>query len=141
MPKKQQKSRPKKQSLVFLAVCGLIFLSLAGAILYVGTRPSEKTTTPPTVPTVPDGKQVIIKGELTCLLHKGNPPITTDECAYGLKADDGQYYSLRDADPQGKTLFDAPFHTPVSVKGTLETEQNDRYETVGSILVQEIIKN
>lgn len=115
--------------------------TLLGAIFFVGTRPTEqKPDFDMDIQSLPhaNGKPVSLKGELTCLPHKDNSSVTTQECAFGLQTENGTYYSLRDADPQGSSLLGAPFHTPVTVQGTLQPAQDHRYTTAGLIMVSKI---
>lgn len=71
-------------------------------------------------PTLFDTK-ITFAGTITCLPHKGDGPHTM-ECAYGLKADNGSYYAL-------KNLFNEP--------GPWEFDVNDRIEVAGMLRVPE----
>lgn len=77
------------------------------------------------------------RGELVCLPHKGNPEVTTMECAGGLKSDDGQYYALKDVSgstdiPEYMTM---PTGSKVIVTGTFEEGEHSVYDTIGTISV------
>lgn len=88
---------------------------------------------------------ITINGEITCLPKKGNGPHTM-ECAIGLLADDGKYYSLinlSEVDPDYKFSEGG---LRVTVHGTLTPESKtgpdgNRYNTDGSINVKNITQN
>lgn len=62
-------------------------------------------------------KETSLKGTFVCLPHKGNPDLTTLECMFGIKANDGKYYAL---DLQGNTEnMDTPMNATIEVKGLL----------------------
>lgn len=79
---------------------------------------------------------ISISGEIVCLPHKDTTGPTTLECAYGLKADDGRYYGLRNYDSTGFNTSDS-----VKVSGDLKPEQSDIYDISGMIDVQTISEN
>lgn len=121
-----------------LALAGLTSYAYFGEKLVRDTNPPENiiiddTPTAP-IATVP-GEPITLVGTLTCLPHKGDGPHTL-ECAYGLKADDGNHYAL-------KNLFTEPGPWPldigdrVRVTGTLDDpERNEKYDIVGVMEVQ-----
>jgi len=81
--------------------------------------------------------QISISGELVCLPHKntsGGP--TTLECTYGLKADDGRYYSLINYN-----AIDYKVSDQLNVTGNLKAEQSTIYDISGVIEVEQITKN
>lgn len=88
---------------------------------------------------------ITINGEITCLPKKGNGPHTM-ECAIGLLADDGNYYSLinlSEVDPDYKFSVGG---LKVVVQGTLNSDNKtgpdgNPYNTVGSINVKNITQN
>ena len=89
--------------------------------------------------------EVTINGEVTCLPKKGNGPHTM-ECAIGLLAENGDYYSLinlSEVDPDYK--FSVGW-LKVVVQGTLISDNKtgldgNPYNTVGSINVKNITQN
>ena len=81
-----------------LSICAVILLvAVAVFILYRDREEIEKSSTTPLpsssvgVTNVPSN--ATLQGEYVCLPKKGDGPHTL-ECAFGLKADDGNYYSL-----------------------------------------------
>jgi hypothetical protein len=80
-------------------------------------------------------------GELVCLPHKGNPEVTTLECAGGLKDEDGQYYGL--TDPEQNTGNPPAYMTKatgskVVITGVFEAGEDDVYDTIGTIRVSAV---
>ena len=86
--------------------------------------------------------EITINGEIACLPKKGNGPQTM-ECAIGLLADDGSYYSLINmskVDPDYKFSVGG---LKVAVEGMFTSNNKtspevNRYDTVGSISVIKI---
>jgi hypothetical protein len=60
------------------------------------------------------------------------------ECAYGLKAANGQFYGLSDKDPQYQNIASAPMNTPVEVSGSISLTGDSKYDTIGTIFVTSI---
>lgn len=91
------------------------------------------------------GVEVTVKGEIACLPKKGKGPHTM-ECAIGLLADDGNYYSLinlSEVDPDYKFSVGG---LNVVVQGTLNPDNKtgpdgNSYNIVGSINVKNITQN
>ncbi len=81
------------------------------------------------------GTVITFKGTITCLPHKGGPA-TTMECAYGLKADNGSHYALKNLfNEPGPWEFDVGDR--IEVTGMLnEPSANEIYDIVGVIDVQ-----
>lgn len=89
--------------------------------------------------------EITINGEITCLPKKGNGPHTM-ECAIGLLAENGDYYSLinlSEVDPDYKFSVGG---LKVVVQGTLSSDNKtgpdgNPYNTVGRITVKNITTN
>ena len=121
---------PKKKQI--LSVIAAIVI-LAGG--YVWAVKYQKT--PATQPQNQTQQTFTKTGDVACLPHKGPGP-TTQECALGLKADDGKYYGLIGSKTAGLGTMDGE---RVSITGILKDgTQNpfDKYDTVGIIEVQSI---
>ncbi len=146
-----------KQRLLVYAVTsfvlGLIIGGLSGYLL--GTSQSKKESInsyescvnagysvqesyPPRC-AVPGGKTftqeitVTLEGAVVCLLHKNMDGPHTLECATGLKADDGKYYSLSSSDT---VLSEAAgSDKKVRVTGTLSANTDDKYQSEGVLKV------
>ncbi|HSE29480.1 MAG TPA: hypothetical protein VLA77_02765 [Candidatus Saccharimonadales bacterium] len=79
---------------------------------------------------------ISINGEIVCLPHKNSGGPTTLECAFGLLADDGRYYGLRNYDATTYTTSDQ-----VRVQGILKPETSEVYDISGIIEVVQIDQN
>ncbi|HYF12817.1 MAG TPA: hypothetical protein VD928_00765 [Candidatus Paceibacterota bacterium] len=98
-----------------------------------GSDPTSGAAEPGTSPepTQPMGSDIMVRGTIVCLPHRGDGPHTM-ECAIGLKADDGKHYALKNfsypdqGDVQeriqvtGKLLTSGEFHQRYDIVGTLE---------------------
>jgi hypothetical protein len=60
------------------------------------------------------------------------------ECAYGLRDNDGKYYSLKDTDPNYANIMNAPMNVAVTVTGSLTLQEDTKYQSVGVISVVSI---
>ncbi len=120
----------RNQATVTLAIIvGAIIVGI-GLILTQQTNSTSPGTPTPTVTPGP----ITIEGTIVCLPHKNIQGPQTLECAYGLKADSGEYYGLRGLDQD--TLIDGTLtvQTRVLVSGTaVPPADNQRYGIVGSI--------
>jgi hypothetical protein len=105
---------------------------------------SNSTTTTTTVTTshvlIPAAGTVSITGTMTCLPHKNTTGPQTLECAFGLKDAQGNYYALRDTDPNYKNVAGADGNSQVTVHGTFTLGTNPTYNIVGTIDVTSITK-
>jgi hypothetical protein len=82
------------------------------------------------------GTRVTFAGEIVCLPHKGNPEVTTMECAFGLKADNGSYYGITNM-YSGSHIADIGVGEHVEITGILrEPRTNEIYDIVGVIDVE-----
>lgn len=79
---------------------------------------------------------VALSGEIVCLPHKDTSGPVTLECAYGLLADDGRYYGLRNYDATGIDV-----QQPVTVEGDLKPELSEIYDISGTIDIHKISKD
>lgn len=88
------------------------------------------------------GEPITVTGQVTCLPKVGEG-VQTLECALGLEAEDGSYYSLQTpADVETNYQF-LGTGTPVEVSGQLTDDQQfgpdgNRYDTVGTIVIETI---
>jgi hypothetical protein len=89
-------------------VLGVVII-LAGVVFVYGSKDKVEPLTPL------DLNQTSFTGEFVCLPHKNTDGPQTMECAFGLKADDGNYFALdfsTSTDPMNQ-----PMNTPITVKG------------------------
>lgn len=77
-------------------------------------------------------------GQIVCLPHKNQSGAQTMECAYGLKAENGVYYSLKDSTTGYKIISSAPMNQPVEVSGSLQLQDNPKYDSIGVITISSV---
>ncbi len=112
--------------------------TVADVLAAISAAPGEDPTNPAAgggiEPTL-FGTKVTFKGSIVCLPHKGDGPHTM-ECAYGLKADNGSHYALKNLfNEPGPWEFDVSDR--IEVTGMLaEPAANEKYDIVGVIDVQ-----
>jgi hypothetical protein len=83
------------------------------------------------------GQPITITGEFLCLPHKNTEGPQTLECAFGIKDDEGNYYALSDSDPEYKNLS-GPINKKIKVTGMLKLEDSNKYQSIGTILLEKI---
>src|SRR5690606_25201359 len=106
-------------------------------------RFGEQDQTPPS--DVPNSEDVInstpitLQGTFVCLPHHDSidGPVTL-ECALGLQDDEGNYYSIRDSDPNFENVGSIPTGVRVEVVGAFEPGVHYRYQGIGTIEVEDI---
>jgi hypothetical protein len=125
------KKSQSRNGLIILAVVVAILLT---AIVVVAIQSRSSVQAPSSKDTV------VIKGTAMCLPHKDTSGPQTMECAFGLKAENGQYYALSDTDSTYKNVASLPMGEKVEVTGTLEKSSSDTYPTVGTIKVTKVTK-
>ena len=121
----------------FVLACSLIILLAVGIITGVIITMSRRVADV----TQPKPSSLTANGSLACLPHKNTAPgqPQTEECAIGLKTDDGRYYGLQDL-PQNASTTSSTKH--VTVSGDLTPPgANDRYNTLGTIKVKTFTAN
>lgn len=97
----------------------------------------------PTIRTSPkassEGESVKISGIIICLPHRNTNGPQTMECAFGLKADDGNNYGLSDSG--FKYLMGVGNGTRVEIKGKLIKKQDEKYNSSGTIEIESLVKS
>lgn len=88
-------------------------------------------------PPCPANEKITVKGEMICLPHKNSSGPQTMECAMGMKADDGNNYGL--SDPGWKYLIGVGNGTRIEVTGKLTQKQDQKYNTVGTIEIENLV--
>lgn len=127
-------SRPGFSMRSFIIVAALAFAAAAG-VYFSAIAPSDNTGTPPPAP--PPGP-IALLGEIVCLPHRGDGPMT-EECAHGLRGDDGKNYGLRYIDGRSFVSGEISVGTRVSVSGTFAPAGPDeRYDVIGYIAVADV---
>ncbi len=86
-----------KSSTLVIVILGIIFFCVV--IYFANIKVAEKkndliTPTPVASPTGITPQIATIRGEVVCLSHRDKNGPQTLECAYGLKADDGNNYAI-----------------------------------------------
>lgn len=113
----------------FAVVTGLVVVLKIGGVFDQST--SSETT-------LPAGQAVSIKGEIVCLPHKDTTGPQTEECALGLKAENGKHYSLL-TDRVGNDF--QTVNEKVTVHGLLnDPSATQIYDIIGAITVEKIEK-
>jgi hypothetical protein len=77
-------------------------------------------------------------GRMVCLPHRNASGPQTLECAFGLLAEDGNYYALKDTDPNYKNVSGISTDTPIRVTGTFTPKEDSKYKSIGIIEVVKI---
>jgi hypothetical protein len=91
----------------------VVIIILAWGVFMYGNN--NQGTPEPLTPI--DLTQTSFTGEFVCLPHKNTDGPQTMECAFGLKADDGNYFALDFG--TSTELMNQPMNTPITVKGQL----------------------
>ncbi len=128
------------QKHISIAIPIILLVIILGvfAVRYHVFAPATDTTPPSGQ--IPAAGPVVLLGAMVCLPHINTEGPQTQECAFGLKDNNGIYYALHDSDPTYTTISAAPMNVPVEVTGTLTLEKSDRYQSVGIIDVVSIKK-
>lgn len=118
------------------AVVGLILLAFAGYVYLLGTRAG--VSTPQVVDSTP--QNVTLSGTYTCLPHKDTTGPQTEECAFGFKADTGEYYAVNfGASAKAMEQFRSGAHITadgfVVSKEVLGTTEWDQYSMKGMFTI------
>lgn len=119
----------------FAAIAALI-IALLGYFAYMQMS-SDSITAAPIDPTP---QEMTVTGTYTCLPHADTTGPQTDECAFGLKADDGTYYAVnfgQSADAMAQ--FRSGAHVTLDGffvrKEALSTDHWDKYQMEGIFTV------
>lgn len=78
-----------------------------------------------------------LKGKIVCLPHKGDGPHTL-ECNFGLKTEEGQYYTLRSKDGSPMQLYRYDTSKQVEIRGSVHSYESDVYDVDGIVDVDSI---
>lgn len=86
-----------KSSTLVIVILGIIFFCVV--IYFANIKVAEKkndliTPTPIVSPTSATQLRTTLRGQVICLPHRDTSGPQTLECAYGLKADDGNSYAI-----------------------------------------------
>jgi hypothetical protein len=86
----------------------------------------------------PRAGEITIKGTMVCLPHKNTEGPQTLECAFGLKDGKGNYYGLRDSDPEYKNVSGLPMNQEVTIKGEFTPREDNIYQSIGVITIEDV---
>lgn len=95
--------------------------------------------------TVP--REITVTGTYTCLPHKNTEGPQTLECALGIQATSGEYYSVDTGSYTGNELNNAPTGKKFTIKGLftpvemLSSERLKNYNVRGILTVREVTAN
>lgn len=124
-------SRSKHRS-VLLIVCAIL--------LVIGIAAIAKTQFDRRTPDMPEGYgQVTLRGETVCLPHKDTDGPTTLECAFGLRAANGDYYALdMSAVAEEGVFFDTGKN--MTLKGIIDSSEAaaSKYDIQGTLRVNSV---
>lgn len=79
-----------------------------------------------------------VKGEAVCLPRKNQGDVQTMECALGIKADSGSYYSLSDSTTSYANVSQLQTGKRYQVYGNIEERADPVYQTLGTIRVTNV---
>lgn len=119
---------------VLIVVFGIFVLADSGG-LHTKKSTTQKTAGSQAASTTTTSS-VSKSGTLVCLVRsqKGRAPA---QCTMTLKADDGKYYTLADADSKNPQINVADINKRIQVGGTLVSDKNsDSANNAGTITVQ-----
>ena len=89
----------------------IVIIVLAGTVFVYGSKDKVEPLTPL------DLTQTSFTGEFVCLPHKNTDGPQTMECAFGLKAENGDYFALDFG--TSTELMNQPMNKPLKVEGEL----------------------
>lgn len=98
----------------------------------------DATQTKPTPDPSKPSQDVSLSGEVVCLPHKDTTGPQTDECAFGLRADDGKYYGLSDTTDDYSLVSKLPTGKKVKVTGTFQAMDSQKYQSIGTIYLKTV---
>jgi len=123
-----------------LILIGLLIVVFAGWYAFFNTT-SKSTAHEPLDPTP---RQVTLSGTYVCLPHLDTTGPQTEECAFGLKADDGEYYAInfgQSADSMQQ--FQSGAHITAEgftvIKEALSTDHWQKYNMKGIFTITRMI--
>lgn len=126
MLKKKKKQIVSTKTQLFIATSIVLLLVVCG--LFIGWLDKQVSITHSSKADTSSFGSVTIKGESTCLKHKGDGPHTM-ECAVGIKTAAGDYALNGEIVPGADTQIEAT--------GTLSAPaKNEKYDIVGTLTVQ-----
>ncbi len=81
------------------------------------------------------GEAVTLTGTFMCLLHRDTEGPQTEECALGMKLDDGTYYAVADGSADYSLVMGASSGDKITVGGFLKKEESDHYQSSGTVTI------
>jgi len=132
---------PNTQSRFFPLLLAIVILALIVGIVYmVYSRTNNGELNPADNNIViPAAGEISVKGTLVCLPHRDTSGPQTLECAYGLKDEEGRYFGLQDTSPTYENIGNAPMNVPVTVSGTFEPREDQKYQSIGVIKIEDLV--
>jgi hypothetical protein len=126
MIKKKKNSISVKTQLYIATGIVLLLVAFGAVVGWMDASMTPKKTTPDAY-TLQD---ITLKGELTCLGHKGSGP-STMECGIGIKLPSGSIYSLA-----GKGVANLGTSGATEVTGTLTIPSYGQYASDGTLTIK-----
>jgi hypothetical protein len=120
-----------------IAAVVIIIIAIVG---YIAVQSSQKTA----MPLDPTPQNVTLSGTYTCLPHLDTTGPQTEECAFGLKTDEGDYYAVNfGASASAMDQFQSGAHITaegfVVIKEALNSNQWEKYNMKGIFTVTRVI--
>lgn len=81
-----------------------------------------------------------VTGVFACLPKKDASGPQTQECAFGLRDDQGRYFAIRDSDARARNLAGLPMGGRIRVQGSFAEGGDSRYATQGVITVALLVQ-
>ncbi len=126
MPKKKKKQIVSTKTQLLVATGVVLLLVVSG--LFIGWLDKQVSVKFSTKATTTSYGNVTIKGESTCLKHKGDGPHTM-ECAIGIKTESGDYALSGEITPGADNQ--------IEVTGTLTApDKDEKYDILGKLTIE-----
>jgi hypothetical protein len=120
-----------------------IVIGIVTILLLVLFWHKDAPTNAPVLDATP--KNVTLSGTYTCLPHLDTKAPTTDECVFGLKTDDGEYYMVNfGQSASAMEQFNKRAHITaegfVVIKEALSTDKWVKYNMKGIFTITKVLK-
>ncbi len=92
----------------------------------------------PTEMPVGTGASITVKGVIDCLPHRDTSGPQTEECAFGLKAESGEYYGLTNLSEERMLKGEITVGKKVTIVGTVTATKDTQYAAEKSIDVKTV---
>lgn len=123
-------------------IIAIVLIALIGIAAFASMRSNEQVSVPQDLDPTP--QNVTLSGTFECLPHLDTTGPQTEECAFGLKTDDGVYYAVNFGESaNAMEQFQAKKHITaegfVVIKEALSTDQWAKYNMKGIFTITKYI--